>query len=200
MMRTSLCRSRIDLPPLLSVLFILASYAMTPGCSDVSGDALRLSRADSSAVERSPSAERLRTAAILLQTGQAARPNDVDIRSQQVKILPRGSSALGPALATIDLGVAKPREIFRDMIVVENCRPEAVRIDYVTSSCECARFDKVPLTIRPSERVALPFELDLGKEPDFHGGLGVVATLHSNSQDLVSLELRVNVERDGTSK
>jgi hypothetical protein len=93
----------------------------------------------------------------------------------------------------IDLGVVPPASRLRAEIHLFNPHSQKVTIERVETSCDCLQPLGLPWSISPNQMSIVPFEMDLGHEPRFRGGLGIGATGRT-SDDNIAFEIKVEVE------
>jgi hypothetical protein len=114
------------------------------------------------------------------------------------------ASLLTPSSKTINLGIVRQAGREQETFELENPGTEPVEVVTFSTSCECLEIDLSRRLIGPGEKVLAQTTLDLGKEPQFLGNLGIEAKgLASDGQTAFSIVVEVSArppaEFDGPS-
>lgn len=89
----------------------------------------------------------------------------------------------------IELGPIKQGKSIRKTIAVENQTSAPFTIDRIEASCECTSFQGLPLAVSAGGNGLLTIVADESHETDFHGSLGIQATMFDHMQPLVKFEI-----------
>lgn len=101
---------------------------------------------------------------------------------------------LTPSSKTIDLGIVPQAGREQETFALVNPGTEPVEISKFETSCECLEIDLLRREIGPSEKVLARAMLDLGKEPQFLGNLGIeVKGLTGAGKTAFSIVVQVSV-------
>jgi hypothetical protein len=94
--------------------------------------------------------------------------------------------------AVIDLGVIDRGGASAGVVRVTNRGRAAVRVTSASASCPCLTVAGLPAVIRPDETIPLTVRLDLAREPEFTGRLGVTMTVAADETPDPVLRLRAD--------
>ncbi len=109
----------------------------------------------------------------------------------------RSSLPLIPSEVDPNLGKVAPGSQKSRVIWLTNQSTAPVEIVEIETSCECLRAELPERTLAPGQKVEGRLELDLRKEPQFLGNLGIIVTGRGKTGETVfAMEVHVAVEKD----
>lgn len=94
----------------------------------------------------------------------------------------------------IDLGSIKQGGKIRKTVSIKNQTSSPFTIDHIEASCECMSFPGLPLSVPAGGNGELTITADESHETEFHGSLGIQATVFDHTQSLFKFEIDLNVE------
>ncbi len=104
-------------------------------------------------------------------SGSASEARPTEYRSPKTD---HPITLLTPSSKTIDLGFVPQAGQEQETFSLSNTGTKPVDIAKIETSCDCLELRFPRRTIGPSEKILVRAKLDLTKEPQFLGGLGIV--------------------------
>ena len=100
----------------------------------------------------------------------------------------------------IDLGSVPISSSHDRKVLLSNTTADAIRIDRFETSCECTSVEGLPVEIPPGGTKEITVRTDLGKEPNFTGGLAIRGELRSGAHIKGIVEVRCDVMKEADEK
>ena len=109
----------------------------------------------------------------------------------------RYSLPLVPSEVNLRLGHAAPGSQKSLAFWLTNRSTTPVEVAEITTSCDCLKIELPERTLAPGQKVEGRIELDLRKEPQFIGNLGILVDgTGRKGEPLFSMEVHVSVAKD----
>jgi hypothetical protein len=107
------------------------------------------------------------------------------------------SLPLVPSEASLNLGQAAPGGQKSRAFWLTNRSAATVEVVEITTSCDCLKLELPERTLAPGRKVEGYLQLDLRKEPQFIGNLGItVEGKGKKGETAFAMEVHVAVDRD----